>query len=124
MKGIRRGTGAAFWVIVCIFGQLVGSGTALAVAKNGAVGDNCSIDLPSGLKEPGKDDGKGHCCSVFDEKKCVDLPKSNPASRGALAGGAAKTTAVLQAAPTPTPSKRVPASKVKSAAPIPSPAPQ
>ena len=43
----------------------------------GANGDNCSIDLPNGTKEPGADDGNGHCCSVFDATKCVDLPKSS-----------------------------------------------
>ena len=41
----------------------------------GVDGDNCSINLPSGLKEPGTmKDGK--CCSVFDATKCVDMPKS------------------------------------------------
>jgi hypothetical protein len=45
-----------------------------------AGGDSCSINLPSGLKEPGKDDGKGRCCSVFDSKKCQDIQKGGPVS--------------------------------------------
>jgi hypothetical protein len=40
----------------------------------GEVDTDCSIDTPEGLKIPGKKDGKGNCCSVFDSTKCVKLP--------------------------------------------------
>ena len=41
----------------------------------GARGESCDINLPNGLKEPGKDDGNGHCCSVFNSSKCTKLTK-------------------------------------------------
>lgn len=48
----------------------------LAIGGLGAEGDDCTIDLPDGLKEPGTVKGT-QCCSVFHSDKCVDLPKSN-----------------------------------------------
>jgi hypothetical protein len=64
-----------------------GSGENALDNAPGAVGDNCSIDLPNGTKEPGTETKDGKCCSVFDAKKCVDLPKAPaptpaPASSG------------------------------------------
>ena len=41
----------------------------------GARGESCDISLPNGLKEPGKEDGNGNCCSVFGSKKCVKLSR-------------------------------------------------
>ena len=29
----------------------------------GARGESCDINLPNGLKEPGKEDGNGNCCT-------------------------------------------------------------
>ena len=63
---------------------------ALSRTTVGAAGDACDIDLPSGLKKPGKDDGKGHCCSIWDSTECYDKP-SSLAQRAALASGAATT---------------------------------
>lgn len=48
----------------------------LAIGGLGAEGDDCTIDLPDGLKEPGTVKGT-QCCSIFHSDKCVDLPKSN-----------------------------------------------
>ena len=48
----------------------------LAIGGNYAEGDSCDIDLPSGLKKPGKVKGT-QCCSIWDDKECYDLPKSN-----------------------------------------------
>lgn len=48
----------------------------LATGGLGAEGDDCTIDLPDGLKEPGTVKGT-QCCSVFHSDKCVDLPKSS-----------------------------------------------
>lgn len=125
MKRTRRGASSAFLIAVSAFGLLVISRNAMGVSKNGATGDACTIDLPDGLKEPGTVDSKGRCCSVFHTDKCYDIPKPNPASKGALTTNATKkTTAVIQAAPTPTPFKRAPVSEAKSAAPIPSPTPK
>ena len=36
----------------------------------GATGDACTIDLPNGLKEPGKINSDGKCCSIFDLLRC------------------------------------------------------
>lgn len=52
--------------------ESIGTNQAALDNGNSATGDSCTIDLDSGLKEPGTDDGKGHCCSVFDSTKCVD----------------------------------------------------
>lgn len=52
-----------------------------------ADGDNCSIDLDSGLKEPGTMKGN-ECCSVFTPTKCVVVLKPFPGiSRARLARG-------------------------------------
>jgi hypothetical protein len=48
----------------------------LAIGGLNAEGDDCTIDLPDGLKEPGTVKGT-QCCSIFHSDKCVDLPKSN-----------------------------------------------
>jgi hypothetical protein len=48
----------------------------LAIGGLGAEGDDCTIDLPDGLKEPGTVKGT-QCCSIFHSDKCVALPKSN-----------------------------------------------
>jgi len=63
---------------------------ALSRTTAGATGDACTIDLPDGLKKPGKDDGKGHCCSIWDSTECYDKP-SSLAQRGVFARGAATT---------------------------------
>jgi hypothetical protein len=44
-----------------------------------ADGDSCDIDR-DGLKIPGTKKG-AKCCSVFDTKDCVDLPKPTPAQQ-------------------------------------------
>jgi hypothetical protein len=44
----------------------------------GARGESCDINLPNGLKEPGKEDGNGNCCSVFNSSKCTKLTKERP----------------------------------------------
>jgi hypothetical protein len=62
-----------------------------SIAASAAAGDNCSINLPSGPKEPGKDDGKGNCCSVLDSKKCRDIQKGDPV-RGTSPPGSRGTT--------------------------------
>jgi hypothetical protein len=46
-----------------------------AEGKPPSNGKSCDINLPNGLKEPGKEDGNGNCCSVFGSKKCVKLPR-------------------------------------------------
>lgn len=48
----------------------------LAIGGLGAEGDDCTIDLPSGLKVPGTVKGT-QCCSIFHSDECYDLPKSN-----------------------------------------------
>jgi len=84
------------------FGVLVACGAAdhdptgtdesqLPTGGLGATGDACDIALPGGTKEPGKDNGKGQCCSVLhtDPPKCVDFPKPAPTSSspGKIPGG-------------------------------------
>lgn len=53
---------------------------------NGATGDACSIDLDNGLKEPGTVSADGKCCSVFDSKKCKDIPKSTTGGKLGVGG--------------------------------------
>ncbi len=46
-----------------------------AEGKPSSNGKSCDVNLPNGLKEPGKEDGNGNCCSVFGSKKCVKLSR-------------------------------------------------
>ena len=48
----------------------------------GATGDACTIDLPDGLKVPGKENAKGQCCNIFHEDECYDKPTPTPAQTG------------------------------------------
>jgi len=44
-----------------------------------AKGDNCSIALPGGTKEPGTENDKGECCSVLHPNDpCVIILKPMP----------------------------------------------
>ncbi len=55
---------------------------SFALINNGGVsadGDSCDIDR-GGLKVPGTKKG-AKCCSVFDDKDCIDLPKDPPAPK-------------------------------------------
>ena len=56
----------------------------------GARGESCDINLPNGLKEPGKEDGNGNCCSVFNSSKCTKLTKEKPTQAGLAQEGATK----------------------------------
>ena len=113
MNKIQYGLLIVLSVAVLIFALLIITPQAEALNNQGAgaAGDNCSIDLPNGLKEPGTLDGKGHCCSVFDSTKCVDAKtvaappnlKKTPPNIGQTAGKtqAAPARDLKRAAPNP-----------------------
>lgn len=66
---------------------------ALALPREvSATGDECTIDLPNGLKKPGKLNKNGKCCSIWDSSECYDVPKSPSAINAAKAAGKAFAT--------------------------------
>ena len=87
---------------------------ALALPREtSAAGDDCTIDLPSGLKKPGKINKDGKCCSIWDSSECYDVPKTDKdasalkargkavATVGMAGGGAATGTTPVQHGPFP-----------------------
>jgi hypothetical protein len=98
---IRRNLWAALPVVLMGLTLLILGQNVEALPKNSAAGDDCTIDLPNGLKEPGKENKDGLCCSIWDEKKCVEKPSAKANAKRLRKTPKSATVATASATPTP-----------------------
>src|SRR6478672_5793878 len=96
---------------LCLIGITLGALSfdwkAMALPREtSAAGDDCTIDLPNGLKKPGKMNSNGKCCSIWDSNECYDVAKSIKEASAASKSG--KTVATVGSAGGSTPARHYP----------------
>ena len=75
---VKSTLGAVSIALVALF--VLSSEPSVALQRGlGATGDACTVRTkPDGTTVPGKDNGKGECCSTADETDCVIILKPFP----------------------------------------------